>query len=150
MSTVGQDMRLYTNATFVYTQTQDNTNSGSSTLTGNTVVTDINSHTITYGYAGSLITNVTDTFGSIRQDWYATNATAPGFPRSLLRSIDKRGFVHQYLYDSAGNVTNTLMYVTNAPSDLVADLTGDGTTVATATATYGTNNLPISIRRGTR
>ena len=77
-------------------------------------------------YGGSLITNITDPLNfTIRQDWCPTNAVAPGFPRSLQRTIDKRGLVSNYQYDNRGNVTNLLVYATNTVTGLVADLTGD-------------------------
>ena len=145
LATVGVDMSLYTNAVFTYNQQYDDTNNTYfSTLTGQTQVRDILGNTTTYQYGGSLITSITDplTF-TIRQDWWPTNATAPGFPRSLQRTIDKRGLVTNYQYDNRGNVTNLLVYATNTVTGLVADLTGDGTTSLSDQAAYTTNNLPL-------
>ena len=145
LSTVGVDMNLYTNAVFTYNHQYDDTNNTySSTLTGQTQIRDILGNTTTYQYAGSLITSIADPLtATIKQDWWPTNATAPGFPRSLQRTIDKRGLVTNYQYDNRGNVTNTVIYATNTVSGLVADLTGDGATSLTNQATYTTNNLPL-------
>jgi len=147
LATVGVDMNLYTNATFNYSNHLDDTNNPlSSTLTGQTLVLDIFGHTNTYQYGGSLITNIVDPLGyALKQDWWPTNATPPGFPRSLQRTIDKRGLVTNYQLDERGNVTNTWLYPTNLTGAPPPDLTGDGATILTNRASYDTNNLPLLV-----
>jgi RHS repeat-associated protein len=136
LATVGPDLRLYTNATFIYNNTLDDTNSPASTRTGNTIVKDFFGRALTNFYRASLITNTVNPLGlKIAQEWYPTNATAPGYPRGLKRRIDPRGLVTEYKYDSSGNVTNLARYG--------GDLTGDGVTNAVTTASYNTNNLVL-------
>jgi YD repeat-containing protein len=74
---------------------------------------------------------------TIVQNWYETN-TVGGFQRSLKSVTDKRGLQTAYLYDSFGNLTNTI---------ITGDITGDGITSQTVTnsAGYNTNNLPVQI-----
>ena len=136
MATVGADLNLYTNAIFTYSNNvvMPLTNS----ITGYTLVKDVNGNTNRYDYANSLVTTNTDALGQkIIQTWYTNNATAPGYSRSLYQTRDKRGLWTQFQYDSRGNVTNTFSW---------GDLTGDGTTqYATNTASYNGNNLPTQI-----
>lgn len=62
----------------------------------------------------------------------------PGaYPRSLSQRKDKRGLWSEYLYDSNGNVTNTVV---------TGDITGDGIIEnATNTAIYDTNCVPLEM-----
>jgi RHS repeat-associated protein len=145
LATVGPDMNLYTNATFTYSNHLDDTNNTlASTTTGQTLVKDVFGHTNSYQYGVSLITNMSDALNfSFRQDWWPTNTVAQGFPRSLQRTIDKRGLVTNFQYDDRGNLTNTFVYATNLVGAPPPDLTGDGTTSLTNTTTYNTNNLPL-------
>ena len=137
LATVGTDLNLYTNATFVYSNnfTLSKMSNG---ITGYTLVKDVNGNTNRYDYANSLITTNTDQLGQkIIQSWYADNAAAPGYPRSLYQTRDKRGLWTQFQYDSSGNLTNSFSW---------GDLTGDGTTqYATNTASYNSNNLPVQV-----
>lgn len=134
-STVGSDLALVRNAAFIYSNNFNLTNSYTNTITGYTLVKDVFNHTNRYDYSGGLITNIVDALGQTNaQLWYADNVTAPGYPRSLWRTKDKRGLWTEFKYDSNGNVTNTVTW---------GDLTGDGTTqYATNTVAYDTNNLP--------
>ena len=114
------------------------------TITGYTLIIDGNNHTNRYDYTNSLITKITDPLDqTIQQTWYADNATAPGYPRSVSQRMDKRGTATQFHYDSNGNVTNTI---------ITGDITGDGITsqTATNTAIYNTNSLPVADHRRRR
>ncbi len=139
LSTAGADLIPVRTATFLYANDFNITNSYTNAITGYTLVIDGNNHTNRFDYANSLITQITDPLGqTIQQVWYADNASAPGYPRSIAQRTDKRGFITQYQYDSNGNVTNSVA---------TGDLTGDGilTQTATNTAVYNTNNLPLQI-----
>ena len=138
MATVGPDLNVYTNAVFTYANNFSITNFYTNRITGYTLITDVNGNTLRYDYTNSLVTTNTDQLNQkIIQTWYADNATAPGYPRSLYQTRDKRGLWTQFLYDSSGNVTNTFSW---------GDLTGDGTIqYATNTASYNTKNLPTQI-----
>jgi YD repeat-containing protein len=136
-STAGADLNPIRTATFVYANNFNITNSYTNAITGYTLIVDGNGNTNRYDYANSLITKITDPLGqTIQQTWNADNATAPGYPRSVATSTDKRGVVTQYQYDGNGNVTNTIV---------TGDLTGDGITTQTATnmAIYNANSLPV-------
>ncbi|HEV2327430.1 MAG TPA: DUF6531 domain-containing protein [Verrucomicrobiae bacterium] len=138
-TTAGSDLTPILTSKFVYSNNFNITNSWTNTISGSTFVTDANGGTNRYDYTNSLITKITDPLGyTIQQTWYADNATVPGYPRSLQRVVDKRGLVIQYLYDSNGNVTNTVY---------TGDLTGDGiaTQTATNTAIYNTNSLLVQM-----
>jgi RHS repeat-associated protein len=139
LSTAGIDLTPIRTATFVFSNNYNLTNSYTNTISGYTLIVDGNGNTNRYDYTNSLITKVTDPLGqTIQQTWYADNATAPGYPRSVATRTDKRGLVIQNQYDGNGNVTNTIT---------VGDLTGDGITTQTATNTaiYNTNNLPVQM-----
>ncbi|HWY31529.1 MAG TPA: DUF6531 domain-containing protein, partial [Candidatus Acidoferrum sp.] len=138
MATVGQDLNLYTNAIFAYANNFAMTNAYTNRISGYTVVTDVNSNTLRYDYANSLVTTNTDQLGQqIIQSWYADNAATPGYPRSLYQRRDKRGLWTQYQYDANGNLTNSFSW---------GDLTGSGVTqYATNTASYNSNNLPLQV-----
>jgi len=138
LSTAGIDLTPIRTATFVYSNNFAYTNSWTNKISGYTLIVDSNSRTNRYDYTNSLITKITDPLNqTIQQSWYADNATAPGYPRSLSQVVDKRGMTNQFLYDSNGNITNTVT---------IGDLTGDGTLQsATNTAIYNTNSLPTQI-----
>jgi RHS repeat-associated protein len=138
-STAGVDMTPIRTGTFIYANNFNITNSYTNTISGYTLIIDGNNHTNRYDYTNSLITKITDPLGqTIQQSWYANNATAPGYPRSVATRTDKRGLVTQYDYDSNGNVTNTV---------ITGDITGNGITsqTATNTAVYNANSLPSQI-----
>jgi len=139
LSTAGVDLNPIRTATFVFSNNFNLTNSYTVPITGYTLIIDGNGNTNRYDYVNSLITKVTDPLGqTVQQTWYADNATAPGYPRSISTSTDKRGLVAQYQYDSNGDVTNTV---------ITGDLTGDGITTQTATntAVFNTNGLPTRL-----
>jgi RHS repeat-associated protein len=139
LSTAGIDLTPIRTATFVYSNNFVYTNSWTNKISGYTLIVDGNSRTNRYDYTNSLITKITDPLNqTIQQSWYADNATAPGYPRSLSQVVDKRSMTNQFLYDSNGNITNTV---------IIGDLTGDGigSQTATNTAIYNTNSLPVQI-----
>jgi YD repeat-containing protein len=139
LSTAGMDLNPIRTATFIYANNFVLTNSYTNAISGYTLIIDGNGNTNRYDYTNSLITKITDPLGlTIQQAWYADNATAPGYPRSVASRTDKRGMVSQFQYDSNGNVTNAVT---------TGDLTGDGITsqTATNTAIYNTNNLPLQV-----
>ena len=138
MATVGADLNVYTNAVFTYSNNFVLTNAWTNHITGYTLIKDVNNNTIRYDYTNSLVTTNTDQLGQkIIQSWYADNATAPGYPRSLYQTRDKRGLWTQFQYDANGNLTNSFSW---------GDLTGDGTTqYATNSASYNSNNLPVQL-----
>ena len=139
LSTAGADLTPVRTASFVYANNFNLTNSYTNTISGYTLVIDGNNHTNRYDYTNGLITQITDPLGqTIQQTWYADNATAPGYPRSVSLRTDKRGLMTQFFYDSNGNVTNTIV---------TGDLTGDGipTQTATNSAVYNANCLPLQI-----
>ncbi len=136
LSTAGMDLNPIRTATFIYANNFVLTNSYTNAISGYTLIIDGNGNTNRYDYTNSLITKITDPLNqTIQQTWYADNATAPGYPRSVATRTDKRGLVTQYQYDSNGNVTSAIV---------TGDLTGDGITTQTATNTaiYNTNDLP--------
>jgi RHS repeat-associated protein len=135
-STVGPDLRLVRNATFLYTNNFSLTNL-TGTLSGTTTILDYTNNATTYYYTNGLIRRVRDPLGGeLVQTWYEESETnAPAYPRSLKTVTDKRGLIATLKYDSQGNVTNTTVQ---------GDLRGDGDTSATAVATavFNGNNLP--------
>ena len=139
LSTAGVDLTPVRVASFIFSNNYALTNSFTNAITGYTLIVDGNGNTNRYDYTNSLITKITDPLNqTVQQTWYADNATAPGYPRSVATRTDKRGLVTQYQYDSNGNVTNTVV---------TGDLTGDGITTQTATntAVYNANNLPTQM-----
>lgn len=138
-ATVGTDLNTYTNAQFAYFNNFQTTNSVTNTISGYTLLTDANNNSVRYDYTNNLITKITDQLGqAVQQTWYPDNAVAPGYPRSLSQSIDKRGLITRYLYDGSGNATNVT---------LVGDLTGEGVTNQQAVSrfSYNTNNLLLQV-----
>jgi RHS repeat-associated protein len=137
LSTAGSDLNPVRTATFAYTNNFSLT-SPTNLLTGVTVISDYFNHATTYYFTNSLIRKIVDPLNqAIVQDWYETN-TIGGFQRSLKSVTDRRGLQTAYLYDSSGNLTNTVV---------TGDLTGDGIPAQTATnaASYNANNLPVQI-----
>jgi YD repeat-containing protein len=137
-ATVGADLTLVRNATFVYSNSFRLTNSFTNTITGYTLIIDVNNKTSRYDYASSLITNIIDQLGqNIEQYWYSDNATVPGYPRSLWKKKDQRGLWTEFQYDALGNVTTNIT---------TGDLLGDGSTVSgTNIIVYNTNQLPVEV-----
>jgi RHS repeat-associated protein len=134
MATVGQDLNVYTNATFAYSNNFVYTNAFTNFTSGSTFITDVNQNVTRYDYTNNLITKITDPLNqTIVQNWYFTNNGSGGYQRSLSSSVDKRGLTTAYMYDTNGNV------LTNTVSG--TDLTGDGQTNAIYKFTYTTNNL---------
>jgi len=139
LATVGVDLVPIRNATFVYSNNFAFTNSVTNLVSGFTVIKDVFNNTNRYEYTNNLITCIIDALGQgDEQHWYADNAVAPGHPRSLWKTKNKRGLWTEFKYDTNGNVTNTV---------LTGDLTGDGISTQTATnrAVYNTQNLPTEI-----
>ena len=139
LATVGQDLALIRSASFAYNNNFVLTNALTNTITGSTIVTDVNGNPSRYDYSTGLMTNIVDQLQqTVQQVWYPNNATAPGYPRSLWKSKDKRGLWTVFQYDSSGNITN---------KTLIGDLTGAGNTneLAVTTASYNTNNLLLQI-----
>ncbi len=137
LSTAGVDLNPVRTATFAYTNNFSLT-SPTNLLTGVTIISDYFNHSTTYYYTNSLVRKIVDPLNQTTvQNWYETN-TVGGFQRSLQSVTDKRGLQTAYLYDSFGNLTNTVA---------TGDITGDGIATQTATnsASYNTNNLPVQI-----
>jgi len=125
-ATVGSDLRLVTNATFIY-----NNNFTSATnpiVTGTTSVKDVFGKTSTFQYTNNLITSITDELGqTITQVWFTNSADAGYYPHSLKSRTDKRGLRTDFQYDSYGNLKQ---------ATLTGNLTGGSATNETATYTY--------------
>ena len=131
-STVGTNLVLVTNAYFYYTNNV--TSLTNQFASGSTGVQDFFHNTTVYYYTNNLITNIVDPLGcSNTQVWFPDNATAPGYPRSLQYTVDKRGLTNQYYYDTNGNVTQMVA---------LGNITGEGFTNAASTFTYTAQNLP--------
>jgi YD repeat-containing protein len=83
-ATVGPDLRLVRNATFLYTNNFALTNL-TNTLTGSTTILDYTNRPTTLYYTNSLIRRIVDPLNrQTVQTWYEANETnAPAFPRSL-------------------------------------------------------------------
>ncbi|HEV2327615.1 MAG TPA: DUF6531 domain-containing protein [Verrucomicrobiae bacterium] len=138
-STAGSDLNPILTASFIYSNNFAFTNAATNRVTGYTYVIDGDGNTNRYDYTNGLITKITDPLNqTIQQIWYPDNATSPGYPRSVEEQIDKRGLITTYLYDSNGNVTNTMF-----KGDLIGD--GIATETATNTAVYNTNCLPVQM-----
>lgn len=138
MSTVGTNLVLVTNAYFFYTNNV--TSLTNQFATGSTGVQDFFNNTTVYYYTNNQITNIVDPYGySTKQVWYADNSTAPGYPRSLQYTVDKRGLTNTYYYNSSGCVTQVVVSAANLTGDGVANET------ATSTYTYTAQNLPSTM-----
>jgi RHS repeat-associated protein len=135
LATVGIDLVPIRNATFVYANNFTLTNAVTNLVTGFTVIKDIFNHTNRYEYTNNLITRIIDFLGQTEeQHWFADGAAAPGFPRSLWKTKDKRGLWTEFSYDAFGNVTNSVV---------TGDLTGTGTTQSvTNSISYNAAHLP--------
>jgi len=139
LSTAGSDLNPVRTATFIYSNNFAIANSYTNTISGYTLAIDGFSHTNRYDYTNDLITKITDPLGqTIQQTWYPSVTNAPGYPRSLMLIVDKRGLTNFFQYDGNGNVTNTIT---------TGDLTGDGITTQTCTntAVYNANSLPTQM-----
>ena len=138
LSTAGSDLNPVRTATMIYSNNFAITNSYTNTISGFTFVIDGLNHTNRYDYTNDLITKITDPLGqTLQQVWYPNATNAPGYPRSLMLTVDKRGLTNFFQYDSNGNVTNRIA---------TGDLTGDGTLQsATNTAIYNTNSQPVQM-----
>jgi RHS repeat-associated protein len=135
-STVGTNLVLVTNAYFFYTNNV--TSITNQSATGSTLVEDVFHNPTVYYYTNNQITNIVDPYGhSTVQVWYSDTATAPGYPRSLQYTVDKRGLTNQYYYDNFGDVTQMVV---------LGNLTGQGVPnqAATNTYTYATNHVPLT------
>jgi len=141
LATVGPDLTPVRNATFYYSNNYNPTNL--TPLAGNTLVLDVFGRTNRYDYTNGLITKITDPLGqTVEQQWYADNATTPGYPRSLQRRKDLRGLWTEFKYDERGNITNMLQFTTPGMDNLTGEAATDAsTTNAVWTALYTTNNL---------
>jgi RHS repeat-associated protein len=138
-STVAADLSLVRNATFIYSNNFTLTGAITSSISGYTLLVDVNNKTNRFDYQNSLIRFTTNAVGLTSEcQYYADNATAPGYPRSLFKKRDERGLWSEFQYDSAGNVTNTIV---------TGDLTGDGilTQTATNSVSYNSNSLPVEV-----
>ncbi len=135
-ATAGVDLNPIRTASFVYTNNY-NFSSPTNLLTGATWVYDYTNRATAYCYTNSLIRRIIDPLGgTIVENWFETNSPG-GFQRSLQSVTDKRGLQTSYSYDSFGNPTNITV---------AGDLLGDGgMTNAITSATYNTNNLPLTI-----
>jgi len=140
-ATVGADLRLVTNAVFLYNN--NFTNWSNTVISGTTAVLDYLGRTNTvFQYGNNQITNVVNalSFANL-QVWFdpTTETNVAGYyQRSLKYSVDQRGLTNQFRYDLRGNVTNVTVQ---------GDLTGDGNfgQSAVTTITYTTNDQPDTV-----
>jgi RHS repeat-associated protein len=139
-ATAGLDLRPVHNATFVYANNHNVTNSFTNGIKGSTFVIDAFGHTNRYDYTNSVITKITDPLGhAISSEWYWSGAEGAGsYARSLKSRTDKRGLRSTLSYDTQGNV------LTNRVSG--PDLTGDGQTNAVIRFAYtNLNRLSLQV-----
>jgi RHS repeat-associated protein len=141
LQTIGADLTPIRSVTFYYSNNYNPTNP--TPLSGNTLIVDVFGKTNRYDYSNGEVTAITDPLGqSIQQQWYADNATVPGYPRSLQLRKDKRGLWTQFKYDTQGNITNMLQFTATGTDNLTGEAVNDATTTnAVWTALYTTNNL---------
>lgn len=138
LATVGTDLNVYTNAQFAYSNNFVLTNAFTNLISGYTLIADVNSNVTRYDYTNGMITKVTDPLNQITtQNWYFTNDSSGGFKRSLKSLIDPRGLMTQFLYDTNGNVTNTMI----SGTDLTGAGPADGLTNAVYAFAYTNLNL---------
>jgi YD repeat-containing protein len=130
-ATVGYDLRLVPNASFVYSNNFNLTNYWTNFITGSTFIFDCYSNLNQYYYTNSLLCKTIDPLNRTNlQTWY-TNSGAGAYPNSLKSVINHRGLLTSYLYDSFGNPTNVTV---------TGDLTGTGNSSETATFITGYNS----------
>lgn len=133
-ATVGRDFSLVTNATMDYV----NVTGTDGTISGYTLITDVNQHQTRYDYLNGQITQITDPLGqSIVQTWFQPGDSLPGtYPRSLKSRTDKRGLLTEFQYDAKGNLVQ---------KKDVGNLTGTGSgEVAVSTFAYNSLNMVTS------
>lgn len=127
-ATVGSDLSLVHNATFVYENDFNLQDGGSNEVNGVTHTIDAFGNTNSYYYTNSLIRRSVDALGQeVIQDWYLSNSPG-GFARAVKSRTDERGLTSTYSYDTNGNTISTTVSG--------ADLTGNGVTNVTSSATY--------------
>lgn len=145
-STVGSDLKLVRNASFVYSNNFNysaltNVSGQTNTISGYTTIKDAYNQVTRYDYTNGLISKVTDPLNqSETQEWFSPGDGSPGaYPRSLKRSVDKRGLITTYLYNTNGYATNVTV---------TGNLLGDGNTSTAAVTgyTYLTNTALQSVR----
>jgi RHS repeat-associated protein len=131
-ATVGNNYVPVRNATFVYNVTSP----PGAALSGYTTILDAYNRSTRYDYDQGLITNITDPLNQVtQQTWYLPGDNSTGaYPRSLKRTIDKRGLITDFSYDVSGNITQLVQ---------TGDLSGDGigSETATTTTVYNSKNL---------
>jgi YD repeat-containing protein len=133
-ATVGYDLRLVPNASFVYSNNFNLTNYWTNIITGSTFILDCYSDLSQYYYTNSLLCKVIDPLNRTNiQTWYTNGDASPGaYPNSLKTTIDHRGLLTTHFYDSFGNPTNIT---------ITGDLTGNGNTGETATIVTAYNSI---------
>jgi YD repeat-containing protein len=137
-ATVGYDLRLVPNGTFVYSNNFSLTNYWTNYITGSTFIFDCYSNLSQYYYTNSLLCKIIDPSNRTNiQSWY-TNSGSGAFPNSLKSTVDYRGLTTTHYYDSFGNPTNVT---------IIGDLTGTGSTSENAgIATAYNSNFLITNR----
>lgn len=135
-ATVGTDLRLVRNATFLYENDFSLTTPPANGVSGTTSVIDVFNNTNRYDYSNGAITNITDALGNVVElYWYDIGESAPAFPKGLWKVKTKRGLWSEFQYDERGNVTNAVSW---------GDFTGEGATqYVTNRYSFNTNNLPL-------
>ena len=139
-ATVGPQDELLRNASFVYGPNHD---PAAASISSWTRVYDVfnqpsgspaaDTNCTTYVYADNLITSITDPLGQqVLQDWFTPDEAgiAGYYPASLQQSIDKRGLITDYKYDTRGNLVE---------KTITGELTGSGST-SSATWSYSYND----------
>ena len=137
-STVGMSPTPTQSATFNYGTPAIHADG---TLSGTTIITDVNGNKTSYSIDNSQITNViyppqnnSGAIPNITQEWHSGTE---GVPRALKSRTDRRGLVTTYQYDAQGNLT---------ARTLTGNITGKGgNETATTSMTYNNQNLLSSI-----
>jgi RHS repeat-associated protein len=131
-ATVANNFVPVRNATFTYYISS----APGAPLTGYTTILDAYNRLTRYDFDQGLITQITDPLNQVtQQTWYLPGDNSPGaYPRSLKRTIDKRGLITDFSYDASGNITQLVQ---------TGDLSGDGigSETATTTTVYNSKNL---------
>jgi YD repeat-containing protein len=136
-ATVGADLRVIRNATFVYAN-NFSLSAITNLITGKTEMYDYTNRLTTYFYTNGLMRRVLDPLNQTEiQDWFETDTGDGGYRRSLKSQTDKRGLTTTWKYDAKGNPTNIVVQ---------GDLTGEGQNnqQAVSTFTYDASNLPLT------